>query len=272
MCQHITGFGTPHLRTVLPHATEHRQHTTSANLIKTHAVTNAENLTFTFTLATSTPPTPSILVMGLSLSCVIGTTRCMALFVLFLMVSNASAGEWVDLSKELGWSTFKNGRPFDFRDNLRYCNKTYTKLSNSDTNESWHVKIHKELRKLQKRGGGTLLLGYGTYYLSAQVKLPSYTCLIGRGMNQTILKLVDNATTFKQAGMVRSKHTERVTIARLTIDGNRAKQNSTDIYKGAYGRFGIFTHLTNYLYIYQVRARNQAGYGMDPHVSERTVY
>lgn len=110
---------------------------------------------------------------------------------------------------------------------------------------------------------GTLVLGEGTFIVSNQISLSSNTCLVGQGIDKTVIKLKDNASEFRYSGLVRSINSENVTIMGLTLDGNRENQsgNETELY----GRYGLFTEVTNYLYLNKVRITKNYGYGFDPH-------
>ncbi len=176
-------------------------------------------------------------------------------------------GQWEDLSKSGSLTDLsKNTWSFNKADNLAYCNRTKITIP-ADGRKDYTGLFNDALLKLGKQGGGTLQLLQGTYNHYGQIKIPSYVCLVGAGKDETIIRLVDNAPRFPKSGSIRSMHTERVTVANLTQDGNRDKQRDSKSHN--YGRYGFFSELTNYLYIYNVRVRNNFGYGYDPHGSKK---
>lgn len=157
------------------------------------------------------------------------------------------------------------GYSFDVSENLRYCNSRvdYVPPGLEDYSAIFDVK----LRALAEKGGGTLLLGPGVYPHSKQIELPSFTCLRGAGMLRTVLKLTDNAPSFTRAGSIRTFETTRVTISDLTQDGNRHMQRKGEHLN--YGRYGVYSELSNYFYIKSVKVQNNGGYGFDPHGSKK---
>lgn len=179
-----------------------------------------------------------------------------------------SIGEWNDLSKQLGWSVFnKANQPFDPAINLAYCSKSSITISHRD-NADASKSINRALRKLRRNGGGTVRLQAGVYQVTTHIRMPSYTCLFGEGIDKTIIRLRDNSPKWFNSGVIRSRHTAHITISDLTIDGNKDRQLSNNIFGGAYGRFGFYSELTNYVYIRRVAANNNRGYGFDPHGSK----
>jgi hypothetical protein len=121
---------------------------------------------------------------------------------------------------------------------------------------------------VRKAKGGTVVIKAGLYNLTRQITFYGNTTIKGEGMNDTILRLVNNASTFSRAGLLRSTFKDgncnNISIESLTLDGN--KQNQFNTTKGAnYGRFGIFTEVCNDTLFDDVRITNFQGYGFDPH-------
>ena len=191
------------------------------------------------------------------------------LLLLVTVVSSISFGEWKDLPKTLGWSVFNSAnQPFDPARNLEYCSRATINVRHQ-ANVDFSSSINDALKKLRATGGGTVKLDPGIYLVTTHIRMPSYTCLVGSGMKDTIIRLRDNSPKWANSGVVRSRHTERITISDLTIDGNKDRQLSTNIFGGAYGRFGFYSELTNYVYLRRVAAINNRGYGFDPHGSKK---
>ena len=180
-------------------------------------------------------------------------------------------GDWRDLSRKPGWNVFNNEKdPFDPNSNLMFCNRSLIQISYSPKVADYSVVINRALKKLRRRSkpGGSVVLSKGVFPVRDQIRIPSYSCLIGAGMRETRIRLVDNAPVFSHAGVVRSTRATRVTVANLTIDGNMKGQKSKDLDGEAYGRYGLFTQLTNFLYLQGVSVQNNIGYGFDPHGSK----
>ena len=133
-----------------------------------------------------------------------------------------------------------------------------------------HQQIQESLDNLKQAGGGTLRIEAGTYILSSNIEVWSNTAIIGAGINDTILKLVDRAkpwwipgTKTRKAGFINSEDTVNLYFANFTIDGNKKNQN-TDEYS-VYGRFGVYTETCNNVVIDRMGVINFQGYGFDPH-------
>lgn len=176
-------------------------------------------------------------------------------------------GDWRDLPKTLGWSTFnRKGQPFNPRGNLAICERHTVSVPFVPGVADYSGRINSALKALRNRNppGGTVKLGPGLYPIKFQISMPSYTCLAGAGMRATTLKVIDNSPVFRLSGVVRSFQTERVSILDMTIDGNKDRQLSMDPKLGGYGRYGVFTELTNWFYVNNVAVINHLGYGFDP--------
>ncbi len=111
-----------------------------------------------------------------------------------------------------------------------------------------------------KRGkGGLLEFAEGIFTVSAPIEVPSHTCLVGAGMEKTIIRLADYANKFegKGKGIFYSAKGERVSILALTIDGNKAMQND----KVLEPLSGVYFELVNYAWFRHVRSLSHMKYG-----------
>lgn len=130
--------------------------------------------------------------------------------------------------------------------------------------------IQQALDEINQSGGGTLQIETGTYVLSSNIEIGSNTVMIGAGINETILKLVDRAkpwwipeTGYRKAGFINSEDTVNLYFANFTLDGNKANQNTDEL--SIYGRFGVYTETVNNVEIDGLGVINFQGYGFDPH-------
>jgi parallel beta-helix repeat protein len=124
--------------------------------------------------------------------------------------------------------------------------------------------------EIKANGKGKLYIEEGEYILSSFLEVGDNVTVIGAGMNKTILKLQNIArpwwipgTGTKRSGFLRSTHCVNLRFYNLTIDGNKAFQN-TDKYS-KYGRFGFFTEACDNVFIDGMAIVNFQGYGFDPH-------
>jgi Right handed beta helix region len=156
---------------------------------------------------------------------------------------------------------------------IGYSNEA-TRIIKQDTNA--YKDIQQSLDDIRINGGGTLRFEAGTYLLSSYIEVGSNTAIIGAGINDTILMLMDRAdpwwipnTGYKKSGFIRSVRTENLFFANLTIDGNKNNQNK-DQYS-VYGRYGFFTEAVNNVTIDSMGVINFQGYGFDPHGVKETM-
>jgi hypothetical protein len=145
----------------------------------------------------------------------------------------------------------------------------YYQLSETDA----QPKLQELAGTLKAAGGGKITFLPGTYILGKYWEISSNIVVIGAGMDVTTLKLKDFALPWKTAtssrsGFIRATvqnnpHCKDISIIGLTLDGNKANQNTDTNSK--YGRYGLFTEgCTNVLFD-SVRIKNWQGYGFDPH-------
>lgn len=124
------------------------------------------------------------------------------------------------------------------------------------------------LDKIKSENGGIITVKSGTYLLNKFLELPSNVEFRGAGIDVTILKLADYSPSFiygtsKKSGFLRTRFTKNIKINGLTLDGNKAKQYTTDTFK--YGRYGLFTEACENVYVDHVKIKDFQGYGFDPH-------
>lgn len=138
-----------------------------------------------------------------------------------------------------------------------------------------YQQIQQSLDDIRMNGGGVLRIEPGLYILSSYIEVGSNTVIIGSGMNETVLKLMDFAdpwwipnTGFRRSGFIRSTQTSNLFFANFTIDGNKQNQN-TDKYS-SYGRYGFFTEASDNVTVDGMGVINFQGYGFDPHGIKET--
>lgn len=124
------------------------------------------------------------------------------------------------------------------------------------------------MKQIENDGGGEVHIKEGLYILSTFTEIPSNILLRGDGMTKTILKLMDKAPSFiingrEQSGFIRTRFTKNIEIRDLTLDGNKINQLKGEEY--LYGRFGLYTEVSENVHVEHVRIQNFQGYGFDPH-------
>lgn len=136
--------------------------------------------------------------------------------------------------------------------------------------------IQQSLDDIKINGGGVLKLEAGTYFLSSYIEVGSNTAVIGAGVNDTVLRLMDWAdpwwipnTGYRKSGFIRSTRTQNLYFANITIDGNKNNQH-TDKYS-IYGRYGFFTEAVDNVTVDSIAVINFQGYGFDPHGVKETM-
>lgn len=121
-------------------------------------------------------------------------------------------------------------------------------------------------------GGGTVYLPAGVYGVlghpteTGAIYLHSNVFLMGDGMGETVLRVIDGSTD-RITGIVRTAPGEATTnygVADLTLDGNRA--NTTGKVDAYYsGGTPGETIADEDAWVLRVEAANASGYGFDPH-------
>lgn len=181
-----------------------------------------------------------------------------------LPAARGTLGEWEDLEDfTRGLRMFDNtDYAFDTALNERFHSQRVVHVKQQEGVDDYSPHFEAALADLFSFGGGTLQLDPGLYEHSRPIELPSRCCLRGAGMDLTTVKVVDNAPEFSKAGAIRTRYTRNVSILDLTQDGNRAR-----VWPG-YGRYGIYTHCSLYVWMRGVRVRNNHTYAFDPHGSK----
>lgn len=144
---------------------------------------------------------------------------CLALLALPVLSRDHALWETFDTS--VAFRAFdKDGRSFDTRENLKYCDNSEESIVFDASVKDYHNAIQHKLDLLEERsGGGTLRLSEGTFTISNQLSVYSRTCLIGAGMNKTSIRVRDKSENFRRSGTVRTYQTERVTVRSSTLSG-----------------------------------------------------
>ena len=89
--------------------------------------------------------------------------------------------------------------------------------------------------------GGTVLLLEGTYYITASITLASNVALVGQGAG-TVLKIPNGFDD--DINVISGSNINRVRVANLKVDGNKANQEWGDMY-GIYFNTVTFSKVTN---------------------------
>ena len=90
------------------------------------------------------------------------------------------------------------------------------------------IALNNALSYLSSVGGGTLMLGIGTYIIDDTLLLPSFCILQGTGERSTILKL--KGSTNKNIMQAYGGSATGVGIYDLTVDGNQSQNSAGGIY------------------------------------------
>lgn len=188
---------------------------------------------------------------------------CCVLFISILFTNCFASRDvrWRRLADGSGLERFDNtDYAFDTSVNLRYCARRVINIQHRADIDDYEPLITAAFKQLAATGGGTVRLSAGLFYQKDQFEIPSYCCLQGAGMYNTTLKVHPHARPFRNAGAMRTYLTERVSILDLTQHGNRY------LLKGPMkNRYGIYTHLANYVWMKNVRVLDNKMYGFDPH-------
>jgi len=126
---------------------------------------------------------------------------------------------------------------------------------------------------------GDLVLLEGVFNINRQILVYSNINIIGAGMNDTVLRLVDNARSYYDnyyrdppslgnghSGFIRVFFDDNVVLTDLTIDGNKDNQQTSTLGdEFEYGRYGFYSEASYNITIKNTRVRNWQGYGLDPH-------
>ncbi len=194
----------------------------------------------------------------------IGLMLVVVFVVMCCCTDTVSGVEWKRLFHETktGMKRFeKSDYVFAVDENLEYCRKKLVKLKMNYVTLDWGVVIQRALNEVRtSKKGGTVLLPKGTLWMRTQIEVPSYVCLKGEGMYETIMRVHPESPAYKLAGTIRTAYTERISFFDFTQDGNR-----NNLAGSGQNRFGIYTHLSNYVWMKNVRIMDNKWFGFDPH-------
>lgn len=178
--------------------------------------------------------------------------------------ARGTLGDWEDL-EEIGHGLSKfdtTDYAFDVTENEKIHSQHVVHVVFDGDICDYSPVLEEGFAKLVAAGGGTLQLGAGEFVHSKPIAVPSRCCLRGSGMDVTTVKVADNAPTFEVAGAIRTRYTRNVSVMDLTQDGNRLHVAA------GYGRYGIYTHCSLFVWMRGVRVRNNHKYAFDPHGSK----
>jgi Right handed beta helix region len=113
----------------------------------------------------------------------------------------------------------------------RYVVGTSTSATHRIADINDRVSVYTMFRNalVMLQGGGTLVVEAGTYVLTDSLVLPKAPFVLrGAGKNQTVLKLVDNASMPQmKIGLLHAETGTQLTVQDLSLDGNRVAQTAT---------------------------------------------
>jgi parallel beta-helix repeat protein len=189
--------------------------------------------------------------------------RAIALCVLFCLVSLSHCHD-IDFTKTI--KSKIGARTHIIGYNVIPSNTSYY-ISPTATPKTVTTTLQRAIYDLGSEGG-TIYITTGIYTLINSLIIPSSnTHLAGTGMEDTILKLADYAEPFAydktRAGFIRTRLTNNIIISNITLDGNKNNQYHDEDH--LYGRFGIFTEASDYVWFDYVKVKDWQGYGFDPH-------
>lgn len=128
-------------------------------------------------------------------------------------------------------------------------------------------------------GGGLVYVPHGIYGVDASpdkagaIYLESNVFMMGDGMGQSVLRVLDNASG-DITGIVRTdrEETDNYGLADITLDGNRGNNPDTLKVTGYYsGGIPGEKIADKDAWVLRVEARNNNGYGFDPHEQTRRL-
>ncbi|AYV82651.1 MAG: hypothetical protein Hyperionvirus2_19 [Hyperionvirus sp.] len=125
--------------------------------------------------------------------------------------------------------------------------------------------IQLALDTISQNNGGIVTINPGVYSIDGTIEVSSRTHLQGSGIYQTTLMLTNNAATFLNgnAGFIRTRLTDSVTISDMTLDGNLINQCCNP--PCTYGRTGIFVEGSSNFIAENVWTTNFQLNGIDLH-------
>ncbi|CAG1769114.1 Mannuronan C5-epimerase AlgE4 [uncultured bacterium] len=122
--------------------------------------------------------------------------------------------------------------------------------------------------------GGTVTIPSGIYLVSSPIFVRNNVSVVGSGIGNTILKVLDNHNS-DLIGVLRTpfgESTINVYIANLSLDGNRENQEVGEHF-GFYCGVEPDSPVSDYdIYVERVEAHHFTGYGFDPHELTTRLY
>lgn len=186
------------------------------------------------------------------------TLPAILLSVLLIVHLTSVLAGWLPRDESRNLTEAFNGTPMSFsiEENWRICHTHVIFMTCIVGLVDYAPIMKKAFKSLQRFGGGSIRLKPGTYTLSSSVKIPSSMCIIGAGMDTTIIKYVYKGGVSPSEGLLVSSRAERVSVIGLTIDGGVNAGNDTRA-----GFSGVHYNLVNFAWFRNVRVRGFGRYG-----------
>lgn len=197
------------------------------------------------------------------------TERPIVFVFIALLVQQVTFAAILDTSVEKKWKNHDSSKDiaaafgdkmhsFGVHDNWKiYMTKSVFTIPHTKVIKDYTGIISSYLKEAGAVDGAAVKLEKGTYPVSAPIEIPSHTCIVGAGMADTTVKLIDGADAFYEKGLFYSLNGERVSLQGFTIDGNKDKQNKND----KYWHNGVYFELVNYAWFRNVRVQNMFHHG-----------
>lgn len=127
-------------------------------------------------------------------------------------------------------------------------------------------KVALAIQDAANSGSGPVIFEAGLYWISSPLVLSTGVELKGTSTTGTILKLMNNVTSWVNdtttvSGMIHIVGADNGRVSFMTLDGNRANQNTSDLV----GKYGVYIQDSQGVSIWQCVIRNFGGYGVALH-------
>lgn len=126
-----------------------------------------------------------------------------------------------------------------------------------------HLFIQQALNMMNLTQGGRVILSDGIFNIDGQITMFSNISIIGQGINNTIIQLIEGAGIFELGlavkGTIRGRGISNITIWNLTINGNKQRNNFTGV--NLYGKHGFHCEMCSSVFIKSVEITNFPGHG-----------
>lgn len=171
-------------------------------------------------------------------------------------------GGWAPLPTTKNISVFDDTNySFDVRVNWAICNRFVMDIPLRAHIVDYAPVLSAALRVLNLLGGGSVRLQRGVYPISGNVYIPSNTCILGKGVDNTVLRVNNHIKPiYPHAGHLRSRRESRISLHGFTVDGNKLNQRLSTA-REKYGRYGLYFELVNYVWLKNIKMKNNVGYG-----------